>query len=161
MMKHIFLFFALAFSSVTKAQVTKVSLQASGLTCSMCSNSINKALKTLTYVLNVEADIKTYTFEILFKPNSNVDFDLIKKKVENAGFAVSGFVATIQFNNVPVLNRQSVTIGDKIFLFENVKELSLDGVKQVRILDKGFVSQKEYTKNALPASPPRSYHASI
>ena len=90
-MKAIFLFVALAFSMATSAQVTKVSLQASGLTCSMCSNSINKALKTLDFVDKIDTDIKTYTFEISFKVNSNVDFDKIKKKVENAGFTVSGF----------------------------------------------------------------------
>ena len=121
-MKKNFLLIAIAFSMVTNAQVTKVSLQASGLTCSMCSNSINKALKTLDFVLKVDADIKTYTFEILFKTNSNVDFDMIKKKVENAGFTVSGFVATILFNNIQVINSQPVTIGDKTFLFENMKD---------------------------------------
>ena len=79
-MKKIFLFIAIAFSVATNAQVTSVSLQASGLTCSMCSNSINKALKTLDFVLRVDADIKTYTFEIVFKPNANVDFDMIKEE---------------------------------------------------------------------------------
>jgi len=105
-MKKIFFFIAIALSMVTNAQVTGVSLQASGLTCSMCSNSINKALKTLDFVLQVDADIKTYTFEISFKPNSSIDFDMIKNKVENAGFTVNGFVATILFNNVQVINSQ-------------------------------------------------------
>lgn len=79
----------------TQAQVTKVYLQASGLTCSMCSNSINKALKTLDFIDKVDADIKNYTFEISFKANSIVDFDKIKKKVEDAGFSVSDFVAIL------------------------------------------------------------------
>lgn len=160
-MKKNFLLIAIAFSMVTNAQVTKVSLQASGLTCSMCSNSINKALKTLDFVLKVDADIKTYTFEILFKTNSNVDFDMIKKKVENAGFTVSGFVATILFNNIQVINSQPVTIGDKTFLFENMKDQSLNGAKEVKVLDKGFVSPKEYKRNAFPISSPRTYHATI
>ena len=160
-MKKIFLFIAIAFSLATNAQVTKVSLQASGLTCSMCSNSINKALKTLDFVLRVDADIKTYTFEISFKPNSNVDFDLIKKKVENAGFTVSGFVATIHFNNVQLMNSQPVTIEDKTFLFVNMKDQSLNGAKEVKVLDKGFVSPKEYKRNAFPVSSSRTYYATI
>jgi copper chaperone CopZ len=160
-MKKIFLIIAIAFSVATNAQVTRVSLQASGLTCSMCSNSINKALNTLDFVLKVEADIKTYTFEIFFKPNSNVDFDMIKKKVENAGFTVSGFVATILFNDVQVLNSLPVTIEDKTFLFVNVKDQLLNGVKKVKVLDKGFVSPKEYKRNAFPVSSPRTYYATI
>jgi copper chaperone CopZ len=160
-MKKIFLFIAIAFSAATSAQVTRVSLQASGLTCSMCSNSINKALKTLDFVLKVDADIKTYTFEIFFKPNSDVDFDVIKKKVENAGFTVTGFVATIVFNNAQVKNSQVVTIEDKTLLFVNMKEQSLNGVKKVKILDKGFVSPKEYKRNAFPVSAARTYYATI
>jgi copper chaperone CopZ len=160
-MKTIFLFFAVAISFAATAQVTKVSLQASGLTCSMCSNSINKALKTLDFIDEVNADIKTYTFEVTFKANSNVDFDKIKAKVEKAGFSVSGFVATIQFNDVHVKINQPVTIGDKTFVFVNVKDQSLHGAKQVKVLDKGFVSPKEYKSYAFAASSPGTYHATI
>jgi len=160
-MKSVFLIIAIALSVATKAQVTKVSLQASGLTCSMCSNAINKALKTLDFVDRVDADIKTYTFEISFKANSNVDFDKIKMKVEKAGFSVSGFVATIDFNNIQVKNNEAVTIGDKTFVFVNVKDQSLYGLKQVKVLDKGFVSPKEYKSYAFPASSPGTYHATI
>lgn len=159
--KIVLIFITIAFSLATGAQVAKVSLQASGLTCSMCSNSINKALKTLDFVEKIDADIKTYTFEISFKPNSNVDFDKIKKKVEDAGFTVSGFVATILFNNVQVNNNQPVTIGDKTFLFVNIKDDLLNGAKEVKVLSKGFVSSKEYKRNSLPVLSPGTYHATI
>src|SRR6478736_779050 len=88
-MKKILLVLAITISIAAKAQVTKVYLQASGLTCSMCSNAINKALKTLDFVDKVDADIKNYTFEILFKEASHVDFNKIRRKVEDAGFSVS------------------------------------------------------------------------
>ncbi len=160
-MKKVLLFIAIAFSVATNAQVTKVSLQASGLTCSMCSNSINKALKTLDFVLDVDADIKTYTFEISFKQNTDIDFDMIRKKVENAGFSVVSFVAAILFNDVQVISGQPVTIADKTFLFINMKDQPLDGVKKIKILDKGFVSPREYKRNAFPVSSPGTYYATI
>lgn len=160
-MKAIFLFIAIALSMAVNAQVTRVSLQASGLTCSMCSNSINKALKTLDFVDKVNPDLKTYTFEILFKPNSNVDFDKIKMKVEKAGFTVSSFVATIHFNSVPVKGSEPVTIGDKTFVFVNVKDQLLKGPKQVKVLDKGFVSSKEFKSYTFSVSSPGTYYASI
>lgn len=160
-MKTILLFVAIALSIATKAQVSKVSLQASGLTCSMCSNAINKALKTLDFVDKVDANIKTYTFEVTFKPNSNVDFDKIKSKVEKAGFSVSSFVATIHFDNVQVRNNQPVTIEDKTFLFVNVKDQLLNGQKQIKVLDKGFVSQKENKTYAFAALPSNTFHATI
>jgi copper chaperone CopZ len=160
-MKAMLLIVAIAISITTNAQVTKVSLRASGLTCSMCSNAINKALRTLDYVIDVDADIKTYTFEIAFKPNVHVDFDLIRKKVENAGFTVSDFIAIIDFDKVHPIKNDSVTVDEKTFLIENVKQESLNGIKRLRILDKGFVSPGEYKTNVLPVLPQHTYHATI
>jgi copper chaperone CopZ len=67
-MKRLFLI-AILFSInfCANAQINKVSIQASGLTCSMCSNAINKALKSIDYVDHVIANIKNSTFEIYFK----------------------------------------------------------------------------------------------
>lgn len=151
-MKTFFFLIASTMALATNAQVTKVSLQASGLTCSMCSNSINKSLKTVDFVESVKPNIQTSTFEITFKQGAGVDFDKLKKKVEDAGFTVANFVATVNFNNVQVKNNQPVKVADKLFFILNAKDQSLNGVRQVRVVDKGFVSNKEYKKNALVAS---------
>jgi copper chaperone CopZ len=158
-MKTVLLIVAIALSVATKAQVTKVSLQASGLTCSMCSNSIYKALKTLDFVNKVETDIKTYTFEIVFKPNSNVDFDKIRIKVEKAGFSVSSFIATIHFDNAQIKNRQ-LEIGERTFVFADVEEQKLNGDLRIKILEKGFVSGKEYKRYSFSSFLPNTYHVS-
>lgn len=162
-MKQFILLMVLAISIATEAQVTKVSLQASGLTCSMCSNAINKALKTLHFVADVEADVKNYTFDISFKPNTLIDFDQIKMKVEDAGFSVSGFIAAIDFKNVQVQENSPVSIGSYTFLFVNGNGQSLHGVRQVKLLDKGFVSSKEYRKGAFAATAKKAglYHVSL
>jgi copper chaperone CopZ len=157
-MKKLLLFITIAFSVTTEAQVSTVSLQASGLTCSMCSNAINKSLKKLDFVLRVDADIKTYTFEISFKPNSVVDFDMLRKSVESAGFTVCAFVANIHFDNVAVKNSLPVIFQEKTFLFVNTSDQVLNGDKQVKILDKGFVAPKEYKKNPFLISSPQTYH---
>ncbi|MDB5276602.1 MAG: heavy-metal-associated protein [Ferruginibacter sp.] len=160
-MKKIILFIAIAASFTARAQVRTVSLQASGLTCSMCSNAINKALKKLDFVQKVDAEIKTSTFEISFKPNSVINFDMLRKSVESAGFTVCAFVANIHFDNVRVKDRQPVIFQDKTFLFVNTGEHILNGDKQVKILDKGFVSPKEYKMNSFIASPPETFHVSL
>ena len=150
----------ISLSSVAQ-QVSKVSLQASGLTCSMCSNSINKSLRTLDFVEKVDPNIETSTFEISFKPGSKVDFEKLKAKVEDAGFFVSKFIASVHFKNVPVKSNEPVSIGDKIFHFVNVKDGSLNGEKKVKILNKGFVSAKEYKKNPVVSGQRNIYYASI
>lgn len=160
-MKKILFIIAIAISMITTAQVNSVSLQASGLTCSMCSNAINKALRTLDFVLDVDADIKTYTFKISFKPNSVIDFDKIRKKVVDAGFTVYAFIADIYFNNVQVRKELPVIVQDKKLLFINAGDQVLSGNKQVKILDKGFVSPKEYKKNPFPDLALGTFHVSL
>jgi copper chaperone CopZ len=158
-----FLFLMAIAVSITAGsqQITKVSLQASGLTCSMCSNSINKALKTVDFVDNVNANVQNSSFEITFKHSKKVDFDILKKKVEDAGFSVSKFIAFINFNNVRIKTNEAVTIGSNTFLFTNVKEEVVKGEIPVHILDKGFVSPKEYKKNPVTQTAERTYHANI
>jgi copper chaperone CopZ len=160
-MKFFFLLITITVSLLTEAQVSKVSLQASGLTCSMCSNAINKALKTIDFVSKVDADIKTYTFEISFKTNSIVDFDVIRKKVESAGFTVCAFYANFYFNNVHVNAGEPIVIEDKTFLFVNTKSQLLNGDKQVKIMDKGFVSPKEYKSNNYMVPSLQTYHVTL
>ncbi|MBK8850443.1 MAG: heavy-metal-associated domain-containing protein [Saprospiraceae bacterium] len=49
------------------AQISKAEIVATGLTCSMCSNAINKQLKSLTDVDSVVIDLNTNTFVVHLK----------------------------------------------------------------------------------------------
>lgn len=151
----------LFFSIAVKAQVTRVNLQAAGLTCSMCSNAINKALRSLDMVTGVDADIRTYSFTIFFKPNSIVNFDQLRKKVEKAGFSVTSFTAIIHFENVAIRNGQPVLVGNQTLLFANTPDQLLNGDKPVKILNPGFVPTKQLKRNTSLLTAPNTYHAAI
>jgi copper chaperone CopZ len=148
MKKIIVIITALFLTATSRAQVVKVSLQASGLTCSMCSNAINKSLKTLDFTDKVESNIKNSSFDIFFKPGAAVDFDMIKKKVEDAGFFVASFQATLHFNNIPVANDTHIESNGKLFHFLNTKDQVINGDITVKLLDKGFVTSKLFKQNA-------------
>lgn len=160
-MNKLFLFLFVACSIGAVAQVSKVSLQASGLTCSMCSNSIYKSLKTISFIDKIEPNIKTSTFEITFKPDSNVDFDKLKNKVEDAGYAVAKFIATVKFSNVQVKSNETVKVGNLKFRFLNTRDQSLNGEKQLKILNKGFIPAKEYRNMAVTPNAADVYFATI
>jgi copper chaperone CopZ len=147
-MKKIFVIIAMLVSIASYAQVKKVTLQASGLTCSMCSNAINKSLQSLDFVDKVYANIKNSSFDILFKPGTTVDFDKIKNKVESAGFFVAKFSAQVQFNNANIANDQHVQQDGFTYHFLNVGNQLLNGEKTLQIIDKGFVPAKQYKKNS-------------
>ncbi len=147
-MKKLLLALSCLISVSINAQVTKVSLQASGLTCSMCSNAINKSLKTLDFVENVKADVSSSTFEITIKPGTAANFDLLKKKVEDAGFFVAKMIVTLNVNQVEVSNDAHVDIDGKMFHFLNTDKKLINGETSFKILDKGFVSAKEFKRNS-------------
>lgn len=136
----------LLYATITHAQVRSVSLQASGLTCSMCSRAIYKALMSVDFIEKVDANIKNSTFEITFKPGADVNFDKLKSKVEDAGFFVADFRATIHFDNIKIKNDTLVETMGKNFMFVHVTEQELNGDKTVKLLDKGYLSAKEYKK---------------
>lgn len=68
------------------AQISKAEIVATGLTCSMCSNAINKQLKSLTEVDSVSIDLNTNTFLVHLNKESNVSPRTLKERVEKAGF---------------------------------------------------------------------------
>lgn len=136
----------LIISATTNAQLKKATLQASGLTCSLCAKSINKALTSLDFVDKVEADIKTSSFIIIFKNGMEPDADLIRKKVEGAGFSVAKLQFTGTFNEVAIKNDAHIKLGDKTYHFLNVKEQVLNGEQTITLIDKNFVSAKDFKK---------------
>ena len=147
-MKKLLILLAVICSLSASAQVSKITLQASGLTCSMCSNSINKALKTLPFVKSISPDIKSSSFEITVKPGTAISFDEIKKKVEGAGFSLASMKAIVNFDGQKMVNDAHITTGGMTFHFLNVKDRVLSGNETIQILDKGFVPSKTFAKNA-------------
>ena len=162
-MKNALFVIVILIAMTTKAQVTKVYFQASGLTCSMCSNAINKALKSLDFVDKVTASFKDYSFDVSFKTTENIDFDKMRKKVEDAGFFVSAFFATINFNNRQIKSGEPVKAGANTLLFVNNNDIVLNGEIKVKVLDRGFVSSKEYKNNSISHSltGKGTYHVSL
>jgi copper chaperone CopZ len=72
--------------------IKKVSLVASGLTCSMCSKAIFKALTKLDFVEEVKVDIEQSKFILTFKSGKTVAIDQIKSAVADAGFGIQSLV---------------------------------------------------------------------
>ena len=136
----------------SQAQFSKARLQASGLTCSMCNNAIYKALKALPYVASVESDIKNSAFDIVFKQDVAADFDGVKNAVEDAGFSVASFKITGNFDNVNIGNDKHIKIGNREFHFLQVKEQVLNGENTITIVDKDFLTAKNFKKYSAATS---------
>lgn len=117
------------------AQISKAEIIATGLTCSMCSNAINKQLKSLPDVVNVETDLNTNTFTVTLKAGNTLSPKVFKDKVEKAGFFIGSLMLTtkseiIKQGGYVVVNSASSTNPEV----------------QIQVLDKGYVTEKEFKK---------------
>ncbi len=134
----------LVFSS--RAQFTRATLQATGLTCALCSNAINKALLEVPFIASVRSDIKNSAFNMVFKEGFAVDIDAIKAAVEDAGFSVGSLKLTGQFDRLAVEKDKHVRIGKLNFHFTDIKKQVLDGEQTLTVVDRDFIPAKEFKK---------------
>ncbi|HLO72718.1 MAG TPA: heavy-metal-associated domain-containing protein [Flavobacterium sp.] len=125
----------LMFSMKSNAQISKAEIRATGLTCSMCSNAINKQLKSLPEVVNVETDLNTNTFTITLKEGNELSPKVFKEKVEKAGFFIGSLVVTAKPETIA--KNSYILVNDRP---NNVTEI------QFQVVDKGYVTEKEYKK---------------
>ena len=133
-------------SFIANAQITKAELTATGLTCSMCSKATYKQLTSLPEVEKVETDLNKTTFILHFKNGSVVNPGDLKKKVEAAGFSVGELVLFLNINNQKAENNSSFMQDNITYTFMDTKPGVLKGEVKVKVLDKGFVVEKEYKK---------------
>jgi len=125
----------LMFSIKSNAQIVKAEIRATGLTCSMCSNAINKQLKSMPEVANVETDLNTNTFTVTLKEGNSLTPKVFKEKVEKAGFFIGSLVLTTK----------TETIKKEGYIAVNNASTNNAEV-QIRVLDKGYVTEKEFKK---------------
>ncbi len=145
-MKNIIFGLLMVLGITANAQFSKVSLQASGLTCSMCSKAVKNALEKVPFVEGVKVDIKNQQYNLTFKQGSKVDFDALGKAVEDAGFSVASLKVTATLNNVQVQKDEHVKIGEQTFHFLNSNGQQLNGDVTLSLVDKSFVPSKEFKK---------------
>lgn len=146
MKKILFLIGVVLSGMAANAQFTKASLQASGLTCSMCSKAVKNALDGVSFVEKVQVDIKNQQYNMTFKPGSTVDFDALSKAVEEAGFSVAALKVTANTQGLTAKKDEHIKLGSQYFHFLNVTNQSLGAQTTFSLVDKAFVSAKEAKK---------------
>lgn len=145
-MKKLFVAILMVWGFAAQAQFKTASLQASGLTCSMCSKAVKVALEKVPFVEKVQVDIKNQQYNLTFKPTETIDFDALGKAVEDAGFSVAALKVTTAVNNLQVKKDDHVAIGGKTFHFLTAKGEVLNGDVTFSLVDKSFVSAKDFKK---------------
>jgi copper chaperone CopZ len=156
-----FLAITLIISFNANAQSVKgAEVQVSGLTCSMCQLATQKALKTIDFISDIKPDLNKNIYVITFKKDKPINFDLIKKKVQDAGFSVSKLVATFNFNNLAVGNNAVFNYDGSIYHLINAAGKVLNGDVRLMLINSGFISSGAFKKYSAQIADP-SYRTGI
>jgi copper chaperone CopZ len=139
------------------SQISKAEIMATGLTCSMCSNAINKQLKATVGVDSVSTDLNTNTFTVYFKKESKVMPRVLKEGVEKAGFFIGSLVITMPTESLKTEGDKTISLYGSTFVLLNEELKNSTGETKVRVFDKGYVTQKEHKKLLKTFSKTASY----
>ena len=133
------LFFGIQFSAA--AQIQSAKLKADGLTCSMCSKSIYKALEKISFVDKIDANVETSVFTITFKKGQTVSPDRIAKAVTDAGFAVGQLELTADLPADATGGKDAhIAFGGATYHLLNAPEGSVAGEHTLVLADKAFLN---------------------
>jgi hypothetical protein len=112
----------------------------------MCSKATYNQLISISEVDKVEPDLNNTSFLIHFKNNTPVHISNIKNKVEDAGFAVGELEVVFKLNNQVAANNTSFILDNNTYIFMDTKASNLNGEVKLKILDKGYIVDKEFKK---------------
>lgn len=128
------------------AQISKAEIIATGLTCSMCSNAINKQLKTLPEVEKVLIDLNSNTFMVYLKKDSAITPKALKANVEKAGFFIGSMVLTMEVDKAQK-NNSGFKNESGTYIFVDSNDNSVEESIRLKVLNSGYVTKKEYKQS--------------
>lgn len=130
--------------SHAQAQFKSVTVGIDGLTCSMCSNSVEKLIRQLDFVASVTMDLNQTTAEITFKEGKKVNVNEIAKKVVDSGFSVRSIQALFTFTDTEAKEGKSYVYEGDEYIFLKVPDAVLTGDKNITFIGKKYMSAKEF-----------------
>ncbi|TDQ09595.1 heavy-metal-associated domain-containing protein [Pedobacter metabolipauper] len=147
--KYLSIFIILLITKAASAQqISSAELQVTGLTCSMCSQATEKSLRTLDFIESIKPDLNKNLFAISFKKGKTVNMDLIRKKVQDAGFSIGNLSAVFNFDNLKVDNNGQAMVGNAVYKVLNAKSKTLNGEVKVNVVDKNFISGSAFKQKS-------------
>jgi copper chaperone CopZ len=126
--------------------VQKVNLQASGLTCAMCSKAIYKAVSAISFVDTVFVNIEASTYDIRFNKEMTPQFDQIAKAVVDAGFSVANLTVMVNFDKQAVDKNGLFTLDGINYKLMGTPPTTLQGSKKMQLIGKQYMLPKDLKK---------------
>jgi copper chaperone CopZ len=95
-------------------RVLSVEIGIDGLTCSMCSRSVEMAIKKLNFVESIEMDLERTHGIIKLKDSVNIDYQKIAQAVKDAGFSLR--FLKINIDQCPTIENNQVILQENVLI---------------------------------------------
>ena len=150
-------------SFIANGQIQSAEIKVYGLTCSLCTRSVEKSLEKLSFINEINADLETTAISLTFRDGIEVIPEEIGDAVKKAGFTTGYILLKYNFdkdfNGCYEGNKEAFTVvGDQ-------KDIAA-GVHQLLIVEKDMMSNKVFKdyKGKIPApckSSKRHYYVAL
>lgn len=143
--KILFVFILICFAHISSAQFRSATIGIDGLTCSMCSNSVEKLIRQLNFVEDVKMDLNNTTARVFFRNGKKVDIHALAQKVFDSGFSVRTLQADFNVGEKVIVKEGAgfEYEGDQYILVKPT-EKEIRGEIAITFIGKKFLSKKEF-----------------
>jgi len=113
-----------------------------GLTCSLCSRSVEMSIRKLDFVDSVSMSLESTEGRVFFRKDTPVNFNQLVKAVVNAGFSIRSFKLQLDFTDIHVRKDGHFTFQGQLYEWLDYAD---NAKKQVglKLVDENFLPKKE------------------
>ena len=145
--KHLFILivslFLTTLSLQLKAGLKWVDIGVNGLTCSLCSRSVEMSLRKLDFIEKVDMSLEKTEGRIFIKAGKVVDMKRMASAVKDAGFSVRFFRLEFAFDDVTVDHNGSFVYQGQVYHWLQFENKPVRGEVALKLIDDGFLPRKE------------------
>jgi len=144
--KWLILYFVIYLPGIAQGQFKSVEMGIDGLTCSMCSRSVEMSLVKLDFIDRIEMDLNSNRSEIFFREGMYVSIDKVAQAVIDAGFSVAYLNALFDFKEQTIDTHACWNYAYETYQFLEVSQPQLKGETVLKFIGTNFLSRTELKK---------------
>jgi copper chaperone CopZ len=138
--KHLFIVGYLIWGIAAHAtSIKSISIGVNGLTCSMCTRSVEMSIRKLDFVDSVVMDLENTEGKVYLKKGGDIDLRKVAKAVTSAGFSVRFMRIQVDFEDS--IASTCFSIGPDSFQF--IHEPNVSGYVELILIGDEFMPRKE------------------
>jgi copper chaperone CopZ len=141
-----FIIISLFASNQVLAQFQEIEVGINGLTCSMCSYSVENSIKKLPYVNIVKMDLNKNIAQVISDRGNSIDFKEVTERVKKSGFSVRFLSFKLPTDVIP--NSEGMfKLNDRMFYIIYSDSKTLKAGATLKLVGEGYLPKTDLKKH--------------